>query len=334
MCALEGKALSPPISKVLEELRSGKLVGETKITMACLDAIASSTVYSKAERPEDFEHEIAGYLAILLNERPKLIMLANAARFIINEVRQGVEKGMSLTELKKLVTLKAIDFNKSIKSSVDKVGEVGARLIEDGDVVLTHGASTTVLAILAKAKEEGKNIQVLVTEGRPEFQGRVMAMATADLGIPTTLIIDSAHYYYMKKVHKVLLGAVAICPSGCVVAKVGTGAIALSAKEHRVGVYVAATTQKITADVAFTEEASHEKGDPSWVLPREESSKLGIFVANPLYDVTPPDYVSLIITEKGAVPPQGIVLLARELYGWPLVTFRPTEDYFEYLARP
>lgn len=327
-----GTALNPPISKVLEELRSGRLVGETKITMTCLDAIASSIVYSKAERPEDFEHEVAGYLALFLRERPTLVMLANAARYIINEVKQGIERGLSLTELKKLVTLKIIDFNKSIKASVDKIGEVGSRLIEDGDVVLTHGASTTVLSILARAKEEGKKIQVLVTEGRPEFQGRIMAMALADLEIPTTLIIDAAHYYYMKKVHKVLLGAIAICPSGCVVAKVGTGAIALTAREHRVKVYVTAATQKITADVAFAEEASYEKGDPSWVLPQEESSKLGIFVSNPLYDITPPDYVSLIITEKGAVPPQGIVLVARELYGWPLVTFKPMEDYFEYVA--
>ncbi|MCX8205397.1 MAG: hypothetical protein N3H31_07100 [Candidatus Nezhaarchaeota archaeon] len=332
MCVLKTEVSNPPIDKVLEELRSGKLAGETKITMACLDALASSTVYSRAEKPEDFEHEVAKYLALFLREKPRLVMLANAARYIINEVKQGVEKGMSLTELKKIVTLRSLDFIKSVKSSVDKVGEVGSRFIEDGDVILTHGASTTVLSILAKAKEEGKNVQVLVTEGRPEFQGRILAMALADLEIPTTLIIDSAHYYYMKKVHKVLLGAIAICPSGCVVAKVGTGAIALTAKEHRVKVYVAATTQKLTADVAFAEEASHEKGDSSWVLPREESSKLGVFVANPLYDVTPPDYISLIITEKGAVPPQGIVLVAKEMYGWPLVTFKPVEDFFEYAS--
>lgn len=329
--AVRSAVSNPPIEKMLEELRSGRVVGETKITMACLDAIASATVYSKAKRPEDFQHEITEYLALMLRERPRLVLLANAARYLLNEVRQGIEKGLSITELKKLVTLKAIDFNKSIRSAVDKIGEIGARYMEDGDVVLTHGASTTVLSILAKAKEDGKNIQVIVTEARPEFQGRILAMALSDLGIPTTLIVDSAHYYYMKKVSKVLLGATAICPNGCVVGRVGTGAVALVAREHRVKVYVAANTQKITAEVAFAEEASHERGEPSWVLPEEESKRLGIFVANPSYDVTPPEYVSLIITEKGAVPPQGIILIAREIYGWPLVTFKPA-DFFEYLV--
>ncbi|RLF19091.1 MAG: ribose 1,5-bisphosphate isomerase [Thermoprotei archaeon] len=322
---------NPPIEKVLEELRSGKIAGETKITMECLDAIASSTVYSNAKRPEDFEHEIAEYLALFLRERPRLILLANAARYLLNEVKQGIEKGLSVTELKKLVTLKAMDFNKSMRAAIDKIGEIGARYIEDGDVILTHGASTTVLSILAKAKEEGKSIQVLVTEARPEFQGRILAMALADLGISTTLIVDSAHYYYMKKVHKVVLGATAICPNGCIVGRVGTGAVALAAHEHRVKVYVAANTQKITAEVAFAEEASHERGDPSWVLPQEESRRLGIFVANPAYDITPPEYVSLIITERGAVPPQGVILIAKEIYGWPLVTFKAA-DFFEYLA--
>ncbi len=323
--------LNPVIEKALEAIRSGKIVGETKITMECLDAIAASTVYMDAKRPEDFEHEVAEYLALFLKERPKLILLANACRYLLNEVKQGIERGLSVTELKKMLALKAIDFNKSMKAAIDKIGEIGARYIEDGDVILTHGASTTVLSILAKAKEEGKKIQVIVTEARPEFQGRILAMALADLGIPTTLIIDSAHYYYIRKVHKVLLGATAICPNGCIVGKIGTGALALAAKEHRVKVYVAANTQKITAEVAFAEEASYERGDPSWVLPQKESQRLGIFVANPTYDITPPDYISLIITEKGAVPPQGVILIAKEIYGWPLVTFKP-KDYFEYLS--
>ncbi|RLF12565.1 MAG: ribose 1,5-bisphosphate isomerase [Thermoprotei archaeon] len=322
---------NPPIEKVLQGLRSGKIIGETKITMECLDAIASSTVYMKAKRPEDFEHEITEYLALFLKERPRLILLANASRYLINEVRQGIDKGLSVTELKKLVTLKAMEFNKSMRSAIDKIGEVGARYIEDGDVILTHGASTTVLSILAKAKEEGKKIQVMVTEARPDFQGRILAMALADLGLPTTLIIDSAHYYYIRRVHKVVLGATAICPNGCIVGKVGTGAVALAAREHRVKVYVAANTQKITAEVAFAEEASYERGDPSWVLPQEEIQRLGIFVANPTYDVTPPEYIDLIITEKGAVPPQGVILIAKEIYGWPLVTFKHT-DFFEYIT--
>jgi ribose 1,5-bisphosphate isomerase len=321
---------NPPIQKALEELKSGRLIGDTKITMNCLNAIAASMAYSKSESPGDLEHELAGYLALFLKERPKLVPLANAASYLLNEVRQGIERKESTTELKKLVALKAMEFSKSMKASLDKIGELGARYIEHGDVILTHGASTTVLSILARASEEGKSLHVFVTEARPEFQGRVMAMALADLGIATTLIVDAAHHYYMKKVRKVLLGASALCPSGCVVGKVGTAAVALAAKEHRVSVYVAANTHKVTADPAFAEEASHEEGDPSWVLPKEESGRLGVFVANPLYDVTPPDYVSLIITEKGAMPPQGVLLIAKEMYGWPLAAFKAS-DFFEHL---
>ena len=37
-------------------------------------------------------------------------------------------------------------------------------------------------------------------------------------------------------------------------------------------------------------------------------------VKNPAFDVTPPEYVDLIITERGIFPPQGVVLLMKELY--------------------
>ncbi len=37
-------------------------------------------------------------------------------------------------------------------------------------------------------------------------------------------------------------------------------------------------------------------------------------VKNPAFDVTPPEYIDLIITERGVFPPQGVILLMKELY--------------------
>lgn len=273
---------NPVIEDLLKKLRNRSIAGEAKITMACLEALAASTVYMKTETLEDFEHELSFYMALLIKERPRLILLSNAFRYLLNNVKKGLEERVTITELKKRVALSAMDFVKSLKSAIDKIGEIGARYIDDRDVILTHGASTTVLSILAKAKEEGKNVKVIVTEARPELQGKVMSMALADLGLAVTLIVDSGSYHYLNKVHKVLLGATALCPNGCVVGKIGTGAIALAAKEKRVRVYVAANIQKITAEVAFAEEAGREEGDPSWVLPEDEARRLDVFVANPL----------------------------------------------------
>jgi len=61
-----------------------------------------------------------------------------------------------------------------------------------------------------------------------------------------------------------------------------------------------------------------EERDPTLVAPVEfikEYSNLSI--RNPAFDVTPPEYIDLIITEKGVIPPQGVIYMLKELYGWP-----------------
>jgi ribose 1,5-bisphosphate isomerase len=48
-------------------------------------------------------------------------------------------------------------------------------------------------------------------------------------------------------------------------------------------------------------------------------------VKNPSFDVTPPEYIDLIITEKGIIPPQGAIMILQELMG--AITPEELEEY-------
>ena len=40
-----------------------------------------------------------------------------------------------------------------------------------------------------------------------------------------------------------------------------------------------------------------------------------VVVRNPSFDVTPPEYIDLIITEKGIIPPQAAIMIIQEEFG-------------------
>jgi methylthioribose-1-phosphate isomerase len=124
-------------------------------------------------------------------------------------------------------------------------------------------------------------------------------------GIPVTLITDSMAGYFMqqKKIDCVIVGADRIAANGDVANKIGTYTLAVLAKESKIPFYVAAPTStidlslssgdKIPIEERSPEEVTHIQGVP--IAPE------GIRAANPAFDVTPHNYITAIITERGII---------------------------------
>ncbi len=213
----------------------------------------------------------------------------NVAAFIVEEANKMAEEDAATNRL---------------------IGKHGARLIHDGDAVLTHcnaGALATVdfgtaLGVLRAAWEQGKRFRVYVDETRPLLQGaRLTAYELKREGIPVTLITDGMVGYVMRKrmVNKVIVGADRIVRDA-VINKIGTFTVAVLAKEHRIPFYVAAP--KSTFDLAHTSaEIVIEERKPEEVthLGSQRIAPEGVAVLNPAFDVTPFKYVSAVVCETG-----------------------------------
>ena len=142
----------------------------------------------------------------------------------------------------------ANNYVESIIQKCKKIGEIGARLIKEGDKILTHcnaGALATVdwgtaLAPLRMAKD--KNIFVWVDETRPRLQGLLTAWELEQEGIEHALIVDNAAGYYMREgqIDMVIVGADRIALNYDVANKIGTYEKAVLAKENDIPFYVAA----------------------------------------------------------------------------------------------
>lgn len=190
------------------------------------------------------------------------------------------------------------------------IGKHGARLIRDGDVILTHcnaGALATVdygtaLGVVRAALEQGKNIEVIATETRPKLQGaRLTAYELKRDGVPVTLITDNMVGYVMYKglIDKVIVGADRVVQDA-VINKIGTYNVAVLAKEHGIPFYVAAPkstfdVQHVSADVVIEERKPEEVTQ----IGLQRIAPEGIKVLNPAFDITPLKYVTAIICESG-----------------------------------
>jgi len=192
------------------------------------------------------------------------------------------------------------------------MGRHGAVLLPASGCILTHcnaGALATcgygtALGVIRAAVEAGKKLHVYADETRPFLQGsRLTAWELMKDGIPTTVISDNMAGAMMQKgkVDAVIVGADRIAANGDVANKIGTYTLAVLAKEHRVRFYVAAPFSTVDLE---TPDGSHipiEQRAASEVthVAGKQIAPDGVSVENPAFDVTPHEYVTAIITERG-----------------------------------
>jgi len=196
-----------------------------------------------------------------------------------------------------------------------KIAKNGLEIIREGDRILTHcntgGLGTveygTALGIIRVAWEEGRNISVIATETRPLLQGaRLTAWELKKYKVPFKLICDSMAGYVMSRrlVDKVFVGADRILATGHVANKIGTLTLAVLAKHYNIPFYVAAPFSTFDLNTR-PEDIPIEERSPKEVT--HVAGKLitvkGVDVMNPAFDITPPELVSGIITEKAVIQP-------------------------------
>ena len=97
--------------------------------------------------------------------------------------------------------------------------------------------------------------------------------------------------------------------------------------EARVNVVVAAETYKFAPRTIIGEMIEIEERPAEEVLSEDIARTLPhVTVRNPGFDVTPAEYIDMIVTEAGAIPPQMAYVIIREYLGWGIEEFQESYD--------
>jgi methylthioribose-1-phosphate isomerase len=226
-------------------------------------------------------------------------------------------RGRTVVEIKRvLVNESQIILDEDIAMN-KAMGRHGAALIQDGNTILTHcnaGALATAgygtaLGVVRAAWEQGKKIRVIADETRPVLQGaRLTAWELMQDKIPVTLITDSMAGSIMRQglIHLCVVGADRIAANGDVANKIGTYSVAVLAKAHNIPFYVAAPYSTIDLATPSGKDIPIEQRRPEEVTSIFNGPMIapkGITVFNPAFDVTPAEYITAIITERGIFKP-------------------------------
>lgn len=192
------------------------------------------------------------------------------------------------------------------------IGKYGSEIIDKGDTILTHcnaGALAcvdygTALGVIRAAHSEGKDINVICDETRPRGQGASLSVwEMQQENIPVKLIPDVASGFLMSqgKIDKVVIGADRIAKGG-VVNKIGSFMVAMAAKQHDVPFYVAAPLSTFDFEASIFDTVIEERdGDEVRYYGGARICPKGTEVINPAFDITPSEFITGIITEKGII---------------------------------
>jgi ribose 1,5-bisphosphate isomerase len=306
-----GKSMADIIQVTAEKIRTLQVKGARNVAIAAIEALQIHATQTKAQTKTQFLNELREAQTIFTAARETEPLMRNVLRGIINQTQ--TTPNQNIQDLCETITTTANQFLKDLEASREKTAEIGAKRIQDGMVVFTHCHSSTVTRLLAKAKEQGKTFQVICTETRPIFQGRITANELIDLDIETTFIVDSAVRPYISKADLVVVGADAITSEGNVVNKIGTGNIAVLAHEARKPFYVVSELLKFDPETLNGTYEKIEQRNPNEIW-SEAPPKLK--VCNPAFDVTPNRYIQGLICEEGIIPPQTILEIVRRKYPW------------------
>jgi len=294
-----------------EKIKGLEVQGARNVAIAAIEAIETLAKETKAKNKKEFLKELSEAKDILFASRETEPLMRNAVRLITRKVERSVKEGAR--ELAEIVSSASQKFLNDLEDSKKKIAEIGARRIKNDSVIFTHCHSSTVTTLLRRAKQEGKSFEVICTETRPVFQGRLTAKEMLESRVKTTLIVDSAARFFMNQVDFVIVGADAITSQGNVINKIGTSMIALVAHESRTPFYVVSELLKFDPATMYGDYEKIEERSPNEVW---ENLPKNLIIRNPAFDVTRRDFIHGIICEEGIISPHSIIEVMHRKYPW------------------
>ncbi len=296
------------ITGLIEEIRNNKTHGASQLARQAAKVLKTAAEYSQAESTGEFLREQQEIGQQLISTRPVMAPLFNIVTRLLEAT---ADTSMDLDSIRQRAIAEADKLISISLKAVARIAAYGTELIADGDTIMTHSYSSTVTAALKAAFTTHTSIEVITTRSGPGRTGERTAREFATRGIPLTFIDDTAMGLYLPTVNKVMVGADRICADGGVVNGVGTYLLALASEKAGLPFYVLCETLKFDPRLSSHESGPEEK-EPAEVV---EPGRLppGVTIKNPYFDITPPELVTAVVTERGLLSGKDIFRYLRNL---------------------
>ncbi|MDX2919407.1 MULTISPECIES: S-methyl-5-thioribose-1-phosphate isomerase [Streptomyces] len=276
--------------------------------------------------------DVAEAAGLLEGARPTAVNLGYGVRRVAAAYWAASGKGEGDQAAAAAALAEARALHREDAQASRRMAECGEALLEEllpgrAYQLLTHcntgalvsGGEGTALAVALRVHRQGRLRRLWVDETRPLLQGaRLTAYEAARNGLAYSLLTDNAagSLFAAGEVDAVLIGADRIAADGSVANKVGSYPLAVLAKYHHVPFIVVAPTTTVDletpdgASIIVEQRSGKEVTELTSPQGVSDGGGGGIVVAplgapayNPAFDVTPPELITAIVTEEGAISP-------------------------------
>lgn len=308
------------VNSLCEAIKKLRIRGAPLIGVSVALGYALSAINSNKKTLAGLKRDLESASLKLRKTRPTAVNLFWALKRMEDRFLRHCESSdftrdklhVALSRIKKAILKDALSILNEDKAMCRAIGKNGARLIKDGDVLLTHcnagmlatAGYGTALSIFYEAKKQGKKFKVYADETRPLMQGSRLTMwELLKNGIDATLICDdmAASTIRKKGITKIIVGADRIARNGDTANKIGTYGLAVFAKHHGIPFYIAAPSSTIDKNIKRGEDIPIEerREEELIYIGSKQTAPKKAKVYNPAFDVTPNKLISAIITESG-----------------------------------
>ncbi|KAF9582712.1 hypothetical protein BGW38_010862 [Lunasporangiospora selenospora] len=338
------KDLHPAVVNVGLQMAQFKICGANARCVATMSAFRKAIQDYKTPLTTTLSRSMQTYLnphiSYLVSCRPMAVSMGNAIRYLKYEIGKNLD--LPDEDARELFLEKIDNFIRDRITMADQVIiSLGLQKIQDGDVILTYARSSVVQGLLLAAHEKGIKFRVIVVDSRPRFEGKQLLRALASAGVPCTYALLTAIGHVMREVNKVILGAHSLLSNGALYSRAGTAVVAMSAHERKIPVIVCCETYKFSDRVQLDSFVQNEIGNPDELVNdsnnnyghsstrchdsvhgSSNASNSGVLggwresrdlkLLNLLYDLTPSEFVTVVITEVGLIPCTSVPVILRE----------------------
>ena len=305
------------IEKIAEDIKGLKVQGATNVCIATFEGMKLYLELSKTQDLEILKDEFFGVGEQLANARPNEPLARNGVHYVKYFFKQKHSDISQVNSAKEILKELCDEYLGLItaakKSSIEKC----ARYLTNYDKILTHCHSSTVVDLIKEISKEDTNFEVVCTETRPLYQGRITAKNLVDAGIKTTLIADSAAESFAVNrgsvpIDVVFLGSDQIMKDGYVINKIGSWGVAVAAHYGGKPLYIVSNLLKFDKDSLLSDVEIEIREDRE--LWPEAPRNLDMY--NPAFEIVDNALITGFVTELGIIKPNEVEKVIKENYPW------------------
>ncbi|EAS01605.1 translation initiation factor 2B subunit, eIF-2B alpha/beta/delta family protein (macronuclear) [Tetrahymena thermophila SB210] len=316
--------LHPALLEVALKVNSGQIVGSNRRCLSFLDALKKIITDFKVKEGDVFYKELTNCIdslySFLETFRAHPEGLKTAFKYVKNIVSYLVKSTISIEPQKKWINQQIDVFIKQkILNAQELMIQTGLELIKNGDVILVYARSQVVENLLLTAFKKGKQFTVIVVDNPPFHEGKLLLQKLSEAGIETIYTLLSNIPYFIKKASKIFVGAQSMLTNGALISRVGTALLACVSRDFRTPFHVFCESYKFSEKSQLDSLSQNELCLQKNQEGTEQQQAHQYLNINLRYDLTPCEYVNMVITEIGPVPPTSVHAIIREFTSYDYV---------------